>query len=320
MVNEALTVRPVGPEEYAKIVEIAGRLEDQPLDVSVLNDRDRQEAQVCLRLVAEERGEPVGYGLVERFAYVEEGVFSVAVAVDRSRERRGIGTELLKAAEAIAARANATVLNASVREEDVAAVAFAVNRGYRRTYHLFSSELDLATFDVERFRPALDRVEAAGIRFESFAETDGSEAAMRRLFEINERGSGHEPGGDRPFAQFRRDVFEAGWFRPAGQILAVADGEYVGIAAVGEVAKGHFYHMNTAVLPSFRGRGVATALKLRVIAAAQRMGGRVVATHNDSANAPMLAINRKLGYVARPGRFGMRKRLSAAPGAINDEP
>ena len=45
------------------------------------------------------------------------------------------------------------------------------------------------------------------------------------------------------------------------------------------------------------------ALKLRGVEAAKRLGVRQMRAGNDSLNAPMLAINRKLGYVPVAGEY-----------------
>lgn len=52
---------------------------------------------------------------------------------------------------------------------------------------------------------------------------------------------------------------------------------------------------------AFRGRHLALALKLLSIAVAQRYHVDYLYTNNDSTNAPMLAINRRLGYHESPG-------------------
>jgi hypothetical protein len=44
-------------------------------------------------------------------------------------------------------------------------------------------------------------------------------------------------------------------------------------------------------------------LKLQTILLAKQKGIRYVRTDNDSKNAPMLAINRKLGYKPEPGYY-----------------
>lgn len=45
------------------------------------------------------------------------------------------------------------------------------------------------------------------------------------------------------------------------------------------------------------------ALKLLAIRCARRYGAVYIRTHNDSENAPILAINRKLGYQPQPGLY-----------------
>ncbi len=53
----------------------------------------------------------------------------------------------------------------------------------------------------------------------------------------------------------------------------------------------------TGVLPAYRGRGIAMALKLRAIEAAIARGCPLITTENHEDNAPMRAINRKIGFV-----------------------
>ena len=48
-------------------------------------------------------------------------------------------------------------------------------------------------------------------------------------------------------------------------------------------------------------------LKLAAMRYARSQGARSISTHNDSKNSPMLALNRKLGYVPEPGRYTLRK-------------
>lgn len=60
---------------------------------------------------------------------------------------------------------------------------------------------------------------------------------------------------------------------------------------------GHVYgHRLTATARSARGRGLAVALKLDAIRWAARAGATELVGSNDSANAPMRAVNDRLGY------------------------
>lgn len=65
----------------------------------------------------------------------------------------------------------------------------------------------------------------------------------------------------------------------------------------------------TCCHPDHRGRGVARAVKLQTLAQAVELGVAAVYTDNDSQNAPMLHINERLGYVAKPGFVSLLKRV-----------
>lgn len=58
--------------------------------------------------------------------------------------------------------------------------------------------------------------------------------------------------------------------------------------------------MVTGVDHMHRRYRVAQALKLHAIRCARRYGAVYIRTHNDGENAPILAINRKLGYQPQP--------------------
>lgn len=68
----------------------------------------------------------------------------------------------------------------------------------------------------------------------------------------------------------------------------------------------------TGVAPEYRGRKIAQALKLIAILHGKGLGADSIRTQNDSINAPMLAINRKLGFVREDGlgHYGLVKELA----------
>jgi GNAT superfamily N-acetyltransferase len=68
----------------------------------------------------------------------------------------------------------------------------------------------------------------------------------------------------------------------------------------------------TATAQDWRGRGLATLAKRSALHLAARAGVRWVGTANDEDNAPMLAVNRRLGHRPLPDMV-IYERESADP-------
>ena len=68
----------------------------------------------------------------------------------------------------------------------------------------------------------------------------------------------------------------------------------------------------TGVAREYRGRGIATALKVDVLARAKAAGLRAMKTVNDEPNKAMRGVNIKLGYQPVPDHVELEKRFPAA--------
>jgi GNAT superfamily N-acetyltransferase len=219
---------------------------------------------------------------------------------------------LYETALACAGDDGATLVTSEVREGDAPSSRFAETRGFQIDRHLFESQLDLQAFDEALFAGVVEKVEATGIRFFSLASVDTPE--MRRaLYEVNRATALDIPGyaGDfLTFEEFEQMVFASSWYVPQGQILAAEGERIAGLAAVGRYPGSEVMFNNmTGVLPEYRGRKIALALKLLAIRVARQEGARYLRTSNDSKNVPMLAINRKLGYQPEAGVYRLIRSL-----------
>ena len=81
--------------------------------------------------------------------------------------------------------------------------------------------------------------------------------------------------------------------------VALDGDRVVGYAILHQHTEGTGEHSMTGVARSYRGRGIALALKETQIAAAKAAGYRTLRTQNDLGNAPMRRVNEKLGYVRK---------------------
>lgn len=249
----------------------------------------------------------IGYWDVDRETWMPAGTFYVKVIVAPEARGQGLGALMYRDALCAAREYGATHLESQIREGDVAARTFAEQRGFKIIHHSFHSALDLTAFDEHPYEDLMARLHAEGFRFFSLAEAGVTGENRRRLYEVNRAAALDNPGNDGNFPDFyafSKNVFEASWFRADTQILVAQAGRWVGISAIGIYpAEGYAYNAFTGVLREYRGRGLAQALKLHTILLAKREGMRQIRTNNDSNNAPMLAINRKLGYKPEPGYY-----------------
>jgi GNAT superfamily N-acetyltransferase len=315
----SLTIRSVNvATDLPGVAELYRQSNPEPISPEEILERDASLVAGGLRrrLVAEdESGHLVGYGRLVRDPYMSAGLYWIHIIVAHGERGKGYGRQLYQALSNMTSREGATQFRAEVRDDCGDGLAFAERLGFAVERHLFESTLDLASFAERQFAGAIERASAAGggLHFFSLADVGDTESARRKLWEINTRSAQDIPGqtGEvRPFEIFVQQVCNVSWYRSEGQILAADRHDLiVGMSAIGYFtsdAGAYMYNMMTGVLPEYRRRGIALALKLHTIAYAHRSGALYLRTNNDSENAPMLAINEALGYRREPGLCRLR--------------
>lgn len=211
----------------------------------------------------------------------------------------GIGTALAGELLRLAVESGTQSLAASVKAEDARALAFAGRLGFRPDYEMLEAVLDLAEFQLEEWLPALEAPAASGIRFTSMAVEPDPEGALREVWELDGRLSADVPewsGEVVPFPQYRQNIVDATGYHPAGLLLARDGDRVVGMCGTTAEPDGTGYTWFMGVDRACRGRGIALALKLLTIGWAQETGLSRLLTHNNSASAGIVGLNRKLGY------------------------
>jgi GNAT superfamily N-acetyltransferase len=181
--------------------------------------------------------------------------------------------------------------------------------------------LDVQAFNPGLFAGAAERVADQGITFTDFATERAREPeALRAVYDLFLACSRDipeiDPVTDVSFAHFVAQEIEDPSALPDGYLLAVDGGHYVGLSNLLASAEepGVLYQGLTGVLPEYRGRGIATALKLLTVAYARDRGDREIRTWNNTRNRPMLRINEAMGFVKEPVWIVFQKRLRAAGG------
>lgn len=285
-----------------------------PIEAFQAEEKRRAPAQFSRRWVVETGGEVQGLAHLFLFPFDPPGFLHASVLVHPQARGGGVGGALWRAVESAAQEAGAAGLDADVSDTDPLSLAWAERRGLGQHAHRFASQLDLTGFDETPYREATERAEAQGVTFTDLSGAD--EATLDRYLNFVADRLTETPDLDGhprwPLAQVRGVLHLDHDPHPDWLILAVGPGgEWLGTTAM-VAYRDMAYNELTATHPQARGRGLALPLKLHAIRRARAAGLTVMRTNNHSRNAPMLAVNRRLGFEAQPGRYEMHLRIATS--------
>ncbi|MBQ1049919.1 GNAT family N-acetyltransferase [Micromonospora sp. C51] len=235
--------------------------------------------------VAEVDGQVIGWVSASRNTNTSAAVGEVSLLhVHPDQRRRGIGGALLgRALEHLAPLDLARLRGRALPE----ALPFARRHGFTPSRQERFSALELR---------ALPPLPAApeDVRLVPLAEVDS-----RQVHRVEVLASADEPG-DVPsdaisYATWCADTWDNVGLDREASMGAEVDGELVAISLVKRDGA-RMWSDYTGTVPDFRGRGLARLAKLAALHRAAARGVTVAYTGNDAANAPMLAVNERLGY------------------------
>jgi GNAT superfamily N-acetyltransferase len=194
---------------------------------------------------------------------------------------------------------------------------FYQRRGFAEKMKAWESRLNVPTMDLEKFRDYSEKVFQQGITITNLAaERQKDEDSLKKLHELVQLVSADMPS-TAPFTPISYEQWEAFELKnpsllPEGYMIAKDGSKYVGLSTVWRLDQEPrgLVQGNTGVRREYRGRGIAVALKLKVIDFARRNGYEKMKTWNASNNAPMLAVNAKLGFKRGVGWITLEKDLA----------
>ncbi len=216
---------------------------------------------------------------------------------------KGIGTALYQQSLEFLTALEAISFRTQVAESDAHSLQFATTRGFTESKRDFESLLTVNSFDFSSFA-GLETVE--GLEFHTAKELD-STVFRQAFFDCFTATRNDVPRSQAAsplsFDFFQEQVLGDEYFLWEGTQIALdpTTDTILGFSGVYQGAMdGWMDQWLTATRREARGRGIALALKLRVVKYALEQGYTTIRTDNDTRNAPMLAINDKLGFVRQP--------------------
>ena len=232
---------------------------------------------------------------------------------------RGIGRRLLEAALEVLHARGAQDVKSFAREDQPRSVAFLQHAGFTEIGRDFESRLPVAACNLTPFAGSIDQTRALGIDLTTLAdELTRDPPCLRGVYQAHCALGFAIPREDPdlpapvPYEKYRAWQVDHPLVLQDAYFLAKRGDVFVGESAMkrSAVDGGVLHQELTAVVAEYRGRGVATALKVLTIQYAQRHGFREIRTFNSSRNAAMLAINSKLGFLRQPEWILFAKVLS----------
>ena len=337
---ETIAIRELPEAVHRELHDATAALHDESTPDEPRNPVEQEIAQLrnlpdiadgAIILARDAGGAIAGFGNVsvqdiEGFRHVA----NIAVAVLPEQRRHGLGTVLLRAAVDVAAGHGKTLLLGSSRQNVPAGEAFARHLGAELGQVVTENRLDLQSLDRSLILAWLAegprRAPGYSLRFVDGPTPDDLAGEVIRVTEVMNTA----PRDDLQLGDFRltpellqaqeRMLAGAGMSHWAFYAVEDSSGRFVGLTDIvlNPETPDRVHIGNTGVDPAHRGHAIGKWLKaamtLRVLDEAPAT--RWIVTGNAASNAPMLEINRRLGFRAAASIMTWQMSTEAARQAL----
>jgi len=314
-------IRVFSTADYRGIVDIYNAIYPElPTTVEEYfnSDEKRDPKYRFCRWVAEAERNIVGFGqYTQRPDKYHPQKFFLSGGVLPDCRKKGIGTSLYNRVIDDLRQYNPMVLCAHARADRQLSVRFVEKRSFREYRREGDSFLDPHDFDSTPYSEVEKRLNSHGIEIMTLRELVNDPDRDRKLYDLDWEVTRDEPGSADDtrvdIETFVKNGLNAQHRLPDGYFVAVRGDEYIGLCLLNHVtADNSVMHGITGVKRAFRRRGIALIMKVRAIIYARENGFSLVRTGNEIGNQPMLAINKRLGFIRQPDWIFFQKTISCS--------
>ncbi len=314
-----MKIFPATPAHYQGIAELINSLypeqKTSAMDIAEGN-KQRDPSFKFQRWVVIEKDQIVGscyYNQSNWFAHPHK--FIIWIGVQPECQRSGIGSALYETIMHGLCPFDPLALRTTATEDCPQSKQFLEKRGFQEVIRDIRSELNVQAFDLTRFTGLEDRFRGNGIEIKTLPELEDDPERNRKLYDLDWEISLSVPGdlaagiGRRGLEKYVEYAITGPSALPEGFFVAVKGEEFIGLSHVLLSQKGvSLYQGLTGVKPQYRRQGIGLAMKVRAIAYAQAGRYALIRAENDAKNSPMLAMNKRLGYIPKPDLITFEKQ------------
>ena len=244
----------------------------------------------------------IAYGAVEQSIYLPK--YRLFLLTDPQWLKRGVGNLLLEQLMQDLGGAKAVTVSCRQYAYEIELVDFLKSQGFEEHSRVLDLRLDVATVHVSSYAALRQRIEEQGISISTCAdEYVRDPLCVEKLYELTTLLRQDDPGRG-PFVPAAYNAREAlMWLKmpyvlPEAYFIAKHGDEYVGVSDVSlfEAVPAGLTQGFTGVKREYRGRGLATVLKVSCIAYAQAHGYRIIQAFNKPEQSAIRTLNQKLGF------------------------
>jgi GNAT superfamily N-acetyltransferase len=271
-----------------------------------LENETRLEDVIRERATAVFNKEIVGFSSLCKQQFMGKISYFAQIAVLTEVRGQGIGTKLLNQLLENARTWNVPKLRCEVSNLGSRDLRFLEDHNIKIRERVVLSQLDLTDFDEAKFQVLESQALSQSIQFVRLADCPDDAETRKNLYQLVRQSVEDDPGFEGEFEtpeQFNERIWNIYWDAREHWVLAVDGLRFVAMAGTSPINP-ELWHTNlTGVARAYRKRGLAQIVKAKSIRIARDAGAKFMNTGNDSTNAPMIAVNRKLGFKQLGDRY-----------------
>jgi GNAT superfamily N-acetyltransferase len=238
-----------------------------------------------------------------------EGELTLGLVVPEPKHAQMVFDHALKTARSL----GGTVLRIHC-DEDLWRFQFLLEQGCTEVERIWESILPVASFDPNPLLSKVATAKQAGLEIITLNTQLENPAFIKRYYqaiiELLADVPSTTPIVPWDFETWKKRSLHHPNFLPEAEFIGMIGGEIVGVSQLFSSSQtGVLSTGLTGVRRTFRGLGVAVALKLAAAQYAKIHDYMTIKTTNHVVNRPMLSINEAMGFVKQPATVTLQKRL-----------